>query len=238
MMLDGKAAQKENDRVAKGEVHLDKNEQTDFEDEWDFVIDNYTVGGNDPEIIDSINAIAQLPVRPAEELIGIKEETPKIIATEKPAQKETVPPEKINPVIEKPQPVVKPAEPLKAPTIEEKFVTRQKVFIKEIPVSGDSIELRFYDNAEIDGDSISLFLNDKLLFQHIKLTANAYAIKLAVKDLNERNELVMVAENMGAIPPNTSYMVAIVNGHRQDAYLASTEGSSAMIQFVKAPPKN
>jgi len=238
MMLDGKAAQKENDRVAKGEVHLDKNEQTDFEDEWDFVIDNYTVGGNDPEIIDSINAIAQLPVKPAEELIGIKEETPKIIATEKPAQKETVPPEKINPVIEKPQPVVKPAEPLKAPTIEEKFVTRQKVFIKEIPVSGDSIELRFYDNAEIDGDSISLFLNDKLLFQHIKLTANAYAIKLAVQDLNERNELVMVAENMGAIPPNTSYMVAIVNGHRQDAYLASTEGSSAMIQFVKAPPKN
>jgi len=238
MMLDGKAAQKENDRVAKGEVHLDKNEQTDFEDEWDFVIDNYTVGGNDPEIIDSINAIAQLPVKPAEELIGIKEETPKIIATEKPTQKETVPPEKINPVIEKPQPVVKPAEPLKAPTIEEKFVTRQKVFIKEIPVSGDSIELRFYDNAEIDGDSISLFLNDKLLFQHIKLTANAYAIKLAVQDLNERNELVMVAENMGAIPPNTSYMVAIVNGHRQDAYLASTEGSSAMIQFVKAPPKN
>ena len=89
MMLDGKAAQKENDRVAKGEVHLDKNEQTDFEDEWDFVIDNYTVGGNDPEIIDSINAIAQLPVKPAEELIGIKEETPKIIATEKPTQKET-----------------------------------------------------------------------------------------------------------------------------------------------------
>ena len=238
MMLDGKAAQKENDRVAKGEVHLDKNEQTDFEDEWDFVIDNYTVGGNDPEIIDSINAIAQLPVKPAEELVLIKEEIPIIIATEKPAQKQSAPRKKTNPVIEKPQPVVKPAEPLKAPTIEEKFVTRQKVFIKEIPVSGDSIELRFYDNAEIDGDSISLFLNDKLLFQHIKLTANAYAIKLAVQDLNERNELVMVAENMGAIPPNTSYMVAIVNGHRQDAYLASTEGSSAMIQFVKAPPKN
>jgi hypothetical protein len=43
----------------------------------------------------------------------------------------------------------------------------------------------------------------------------------------------MVAENMGSIPPNTSYMVAIVNGQRQDAYLASTEGSSAMIRLVK-----
>ncbi len=240
MMLDGKAAQKENDRVARGDVHLDKNEQTDFEDEWDFVIENYTVGGNDPEIIDSINAITQLPVKQAEELIVIKEETPKVISPEKPVQKETAPPKKSYPVIEKPQPVpvAKPAEQLIVPTIEEKFVSRQKVFIKEIPVSGDSIELRFYDNAEIDGDSISLFLNDKLLFQHIKLTANAYSIKLAVHDLNESNELVMVAENMGAIPPNTSYMVAIVNGQRQDAYLASTEGSSAMIRFVKAVPKN
>ncbi|MBL0306070.1 MAG: hypothetical protein IPQ25_08520 [Chitinophagaceae bacterium] len=32
-------------------------------------------------------------------------------------------------------------------------------------------------------------------------------------------------------------MVAIVNGQRQDAHLASTEGSSGMIRFVKASPK-
>lgn len=103
-------------------------------------------------------------------------------------------------------------------------------------MAGDSIELRFYDNAEIDGDSISLFLNDKLLYQHIRLAAGAWTIKLAVSDLAQSNELVMVAENMGSIPPNTSYMVVIVNGVKQDAYLASTEGSSAMIRLVKKSP--
>jgi hypothetical protein len=95
--------------------------------------------------------------------------------------------------------------------------------------------LRFYDNAEIDGDSISLFLNDHLIFEHIRLSDKPYVIKLSTNDLKETNELVMVAENLGAIPPNTSYMLAIVGNKRYDAQLASTEGSSAMIKLTKKP---
>ena len=95
--------------------------------------------------------------------------------------------------------------------------------------------MRFYDNAEIDGDSISLFLNGKLIFEHISLTEKAYVVKLAVSDLPETNELTMVAENLGAIPPNTSYMVAIVGDKRYDAQLASTENSSAVIKLSKSP---
>ena len=132
---------------------------------------------------------------------------------------------------------MKPVEPAKPQTVEEKFVTRKKTFVKEIPVSGDSIELHFYDNAEIDGDSISLFLNDKLIFQHVRLTGNAYTIKLAVSELNATNELTMVAENLGTIPPNTSYMIVMVGETRYDARLESTEGSSAMVRFVKKPEK-
>jgi hypothetical protein len=226
MMLDGKAADKEYDRP-KGDVDLDKTTTAQFEDEWDFVIDNYTVGTNDPEIIDSIGQIAQHPPVIEEPIVT---EKPIVITTppviEKPVQK-------IEPPKQEPKPVVKIAEQVKPPTIEEKFNTRTKTFIKEIPLTGDSIELRFYDNAEIDGDSISLFLNDKLIFSHIRLTGNAYSIKLAVIDMNESNELIMVAENLGTIPPNTSYMVAIVNNQRYDAYLASTEGSSAMVRFTK-----
>lgn len=231
MMLDGKAAKKDEEGDPKADVDLDKTGGPQFEDEWDFVIDNYTIGANDPDIIDSVNHIAQRPVM---------EEPAPIIITEKPVVVKT------SPVAEKPKPPIeRPAEetksmvkipgPVNPPTIQEKFTARPKKFIKEIPVNGDSIELRFYDNAEIDGDSISLFLNDKLLFQHIRLTGNAYTIKLAVSELKETNELTMVAENLGTIPPNTSYMVAIVSGKRHEAYLASSEGSSAMIRFIKLP---
>ena len=234
MMLDGKAREKENQTINKGDLHFDKTETSDFIDEWDFVIDNYTVGANDPYIIDSIESIA---------FTVVKEELP-LIVEEKPV----LPPVKIEePIIKKPVPKNSPViiekektepPPITEKPIEKKFTERTKIFIKEIPLVGDSIELRFYDNAEVDGDSISLFLNNKLVFEHIRLTAVAYTIKLSVRDLNESNELVMVAENLGSIPPNTSYMVAIVNDERYDARLASTEGSSAMIRLVKSKAPN
>jgi hypothetical protein len=105
----------------------------------------------------------------------------------------------------------------------------------EIPVAGDSIELRFYDNAEVDGDSISLFLNNQMLFEHIRLTEKAYTIKIPVTAFADTAELVMVAENLGSIPPNTSYMVALSGGQRYEARLASTENSSAYIRLRKTP---
>lgn len=222
MMLDGKVSKKENESEPTGEVHLNKTGNPSFDDEWDFVIENYTVGANDPEFIDSIANLVHRPLNTEKPENPIQPERPIAISVPVTQKTETDPP--IKTVI---------SEPIKSATIEEKFVSRKKVLIKEIPLTGDSLELRFYDNAEIDGDSISLFLNDKLLFQHIRLSGSAYIIRLANNDLNETNELIMVAENLGAIPPNTSYMVAIVGEQRYDAYLASNEGSSAMIRLIK-----
>jgi hypothetical protein len=217
MMLDGKSGKVYEDEP-KGDVHLDKTSSGIFNDEWDFVIDNYLAGGNDPYIIDSIASLHGAPET-------VEQSTPAVVIRA---------PDPIPPVITaKPR----PGEPIvvhsKPQTIEEKFVNRKKVLITEIPVTADSIELRFYDNAEIDGDSISLFLNNRLLFQHIRLTGNSYTVKLAATDLESSNELIMVAENLGSIPPNTSYMVAIVGDKRYEARLESTEGSSAMVRFVK-----
>jgi hypothetical protein len=218
MKLDGDAFT-DVQRDPIGPVHLQKSGETVFNDEWDYIIDNYTAGANDPDIIDSISTIATTPV------VEIKPTVPVVV--EEPVKKQT--PVMLPPAKEEPKVPVQ----IK-PTIEQKFTTREKIFTKEIPITGDSIELRFYDNAEIDGDSISLFLNDRLLIEHIRLSDKPYIVKLAANDLKESNELVMVAENLGAIPPNTSYMVAIIGNKRYDAQLASTEGSSAMIRLKKA----
>ncbi|MBD0376033.1 MAG: hypothetical protein ICV51_10435 [Flavisolibacter sp.] len=229
MFLDGEAAPKEKIEN-KGPIHLTKVEGPSFNDEWDFVIDNYTVGANDPFIIDSVGLIAGIPATKPERPVTPKEDVPIVVKAKKPGMVVIPPPPQPRPVPKEEQTIAKVEKPL---TIEEKFTTRQKVFNLEIPVTGDSIELRFYDNAEIDGDSISLFLNNKLLFQHIRLLDKAYIIKLATNDLSESNELVMVAENLGSIPPNTSYMVAIVGDKRYEAKLASSENSSAMIRLKK-----
>jgi hypothetical protein len=244
MMLDGKTALKENEDIPKGEVHLNKTENTNFEDEWDNLIDGYTVGSNDSEVIDSVAAIAVLSQNKRSETVR-EEIKPDLVFIPAPAEtpakkdepaKEVIPEKRVvktEPIKEEPRPVVKIAAPIVPPTIEEKFTARKKVLTTEIPVTGDSIELRFYDNAEVDGDSISLFLNDKLIFTHIRLTGKPYVLKLASSQLAITNELVMVAENLGSIPPNTSYMVATDGDKKYEAFLASTENSSALIRLVK-----
>ncbi len=223
MFLEGKASPKENPGEKKGSVNLTKTGGPYFPDEWDFVVDNYTTGANDPDIIDSVFLIAFTQVKWPVKKQVIRAEEPEPLTPAKPGMAVIPMPETktINPGI----------RPL---TIEEKFTSREKVVAVEIPVEGDSVELRFYDNAEIDGDSISLFLNNQMLFTHIRLTDKAYTVKLSANDLHESNELTMVAENLGSIPPNTSFMVAIVGDKRYEAKLASTENSSAMIRLKKA----
>ena len=233
MTLEGDAALKNKRESIQGPVVLEKTNETLFPDEWDFIIENYTLGANDPYYIDSVSSIVSTSVTvPVEKTIQPKES-----ATE---NKEPV---KINDRVVNVDPIqVIPAQKTEQKqltvkkTIEEEFKIREKVIATDIPITGDSIELSFYDNAEIDGDSISLFLNNKLIFQHIRLTAAAYTIKLPVSELNETNELVMVAENLGSIPPNTSYMLAIVNNRRYEAMLKSTEETSAVIKLTKRSP--
>lgn len=228
MMLDGKASKVDDPNEKAGDVDLDKISRPNFSDEWDFVIENYTVGANDPDIIDSVSTSSSRRRIAEEEVIVYNKQPAQEI--EQPA---TLPKasSKAEPKIPVLSPPIAPA--FKIVSIDEKFKTRKKTFTTEIPVSGDSIELRFYDNAQIDGDSISLFLNDKLIFEHIRLTEKAYTIKFPVAELNISNELVMVAENLGSIPPNTSYMIAEMGEKRYEARLESTEGSSALIRLVK-----
>jgi len=227
MFLDGAAALKTKKGSIQGPVHLEKTNETIFPDEWDFIIDNYTAGASDPYYIDSIASIAAIPDAVAEERIVQPTQHDLPVRKNEAITNTTIPVQKASPLPKTEQKLA-----IKK-SIEEEFKIREKVIAADIPLSGDSVELRFYDNAEIDGDSISLFLNNRLIFEHIRLTGTAYSIKLPVNELNESNELVMVAENLGSIPPNTSYMLAIVNEKRYEAMLKSTEETSAVIRLTK-----
>ena len=231
MYLTGKAAFKENPDVLNRPVDLQKFTDPFFPDEWDYIINNYTIGANDPYVIDSIGKLAfTRPVPVTEKPVP------------KPPKEVAIHPKKHVSISSKPSIKTAPApvaEPVvSAPlTDEQKFRTRTRQLVQEIPFTNDSLVLKFYDDAEIDGDSIAVFFNDKMLAQHIRLSDTAYIIKLPVEAIQQTNELVMVAENLGSIPPNTSLMIAMVDGRRYEARLASTENSSALIRFVRKEKK-
>jgi hypothetical protein len=228
MKLDGTSSLKDDRQKEKRDLHLLKGNDaaTVFPDEWDFLIRNYVYGVNNPQVVDSIEQYATNPA-PVSSSVPVMDEP---VATTRQSNASV---EKAIPAGPENQIVAPSFIPPSEQTNEERFTSRKKILQNVIPVKGDSIELRFYDNAEIDGDSIAVFLNGHLLKEHILLAEQAYIMKIAVTDLQPDNELVMVAENLGTIPPNTSLMVAIVEDKHYEAHLQSTEGSSALVRLVK-----
>ena len=111
------------------------------------------------------------------------------------------------PVVKKPPANTKKTETIAAAK-DIKPSERKIQKISEIFFSSDSLQLSFFDNGTIDGDTISMVVNGKMIAERIKLTTNPYKITIPAKiSLNDSLILVMHAESLGLIPPNTGLLV-------------------------------
>jgi len=104
--------------------------------------------------------------------------------------------------------------------------------IPEVAVDTGMLKLDFYDNNEIDGDSITVLVNGQMILSHQKLTAKPVSATVMI-DLQHRfQEVEMIAENLGSIPPNTALLIVTAGEHRYQLFLSSTEVKSAKVRFV------
>jgi hypothetical protein len=109
--------------------------------------------------------------------------------------------------------------------------------IKEIKVDTGSIRLDFYDNAEIDGDSISVLLNDKLVAEHQLLGIKPITMYVKIDPEHLEQEVTMVAENLGTIPPNTALLIITAGDKKYQLFLASDKQKSAQVRFIYEKPQ-
>ncbi|CAN5251595.1 hypothetical protein BH20BAC1_BH20BAC1_01460 [soil metagenome] len=104
----------------------------------------------------------------------------------------------------------KPAIFAEVPVIQAaaKITTRKTETIRSVDIKQDSIILSLYDNGEIDGDTVSVVLNGEVIMpmQGLRATAINKTIYLT-PDMPDSLVLVMYAENLGSIPPNTGLLV-------------------------------
>ncbi len=126
-------------------------------------------------------------------------------------------------------------EPVQKKNPEANFGKRSNDLIKTIQIENETFNVALYDNGDIDGDSISLFFNGELLLSHKRLSDKPLSIKLNVDDNRDINELVMYAENLGSIPPNTALMVVTDGDKRYEARISSDLQKSGVIRFVHKP---
>ena len=117
--------------------------------------------------------------------------------------------------------------------VSNQFKEREKVVAQELTVEADSIKVDFYDNGEIDGDSISVFLNDKLIAFNRILSTKSVHFDITLDSAKETNDLSMFADNLGSIPPNTALMVVNDGKKRYEVRLTSNLEKSATIRIKK-----
>ena len=108
--------------------------------------------------------------------------------------------------------------------------SRQNDVIKTIKVEKPSIKIELYDNAEVDGDTVTIFLNNKLLVYKKRLTDKPLTLQLNAFPGTDY-ELMMYADNLGSIPPNTALMVVTAGDKKHEVYLSSTEQKNAVVRF-------
>jgi hypothetical protein len=109
--------------------------------------------------------------------------------------------------------------------------------IPEIKVDTGMLRLDFYDNAIIDGDSITVRVNKKVVLSHQRLTEKPITVFVQIDLNNTFQEIEMVAENEGSIPPNTALLIITAGSKKYELFMASTEEKAARVRFVYEKPK-
>lgn len=104
--------------------------------------------------------------------------------------------------------------------------------IPEIKVDTGSIRLDFYDNAQIDGDSITVLVDKQVVLTHQRLGAKPLTTYVRIDKNNTFHEVEMVAENLGTIPPNTAILIITAGKNRHSLSLSSSETKSARVRIV------
>jgi hypothetical protein len=192
------------------------------------------------------NTITPIPVR--KDTIA-KKNTPATITKKPPVTVKTNPPKKIipktNTTIAKTNTVVSPktdtVKKISPPIVKEVvrpiistpavLKERQNELMKSLVVNDPDVTVKLYDNGEIDDDTISVYLDKKLVLSNKRLSTAPLTIKLKMDEDNPDHELVMVAENLGRIPPNTSLMIVEAGDQRFDVRITSTEQKNALVRF-------
>lgn len=119
---------------------------------------------------------------------------------------------------------------LKAQELVKAYEARKTILQQEILVSSDSLRISFYDNGDIDGDSISVFMNGQPVLAKKELDVRGLNMYIKLDSTKDVNEVTMFAENLGKYPPNTALMVVYDGEKRHEIYLSSSLTQNASVR--------
>jgi hypothetical protein len=117
----------------------------------------------------------------------------------------------------------------KVVTLPRPIASRENPVVKQIKTEAAEMLIELYDNGQVDGDTVSIFHNNQLIKSRAALSDKPVSIKIKLDEQHPHHELIMVAENLGSIPPNTSLMIITTKHNRYEVFISSSEQKNAKI---------
>lgn len=146
-----------------------------------------------------------------------------------PAPAEKKPVEVVSKPVTKPAPpplvVIPPSVTQGAAEIEKRVTKADQSFYFE----SDSLVLTLYDNGEVDGDTVTVLMNGGIIFSKVGLTTKPNTKTVYITSNMDSVKLVMYAESLGEIPPNTGLLIVNDGDKRYDVRFSADLKTNAGI---------
>ena len=101
--------------------------------------------------------------------------------------------------------------------------------LRTINTKADSVKIILYDDGEVDGDIVTVFDNGDMAAHKLLLTNEPWQLTVALPAIGSKHTIELLAENVGAIPPNTAYILVLAGDERVEVKISSDKLSSAGI---------
>lgn len=112
----------------------------------------------------------------------------------------------------------------------------RKLDIQEIIKLPDTIvKITLYDNAIVDDDTVSVFADKKPVLVKQRISAKPLSFNITLTEPGKPLEIIMQAENLGSIPPNTAVMIIETARKRYEVRLSAGFEKHAVVIITYDP---
>jgi len=105
----------------------------------------------------------------------------------------------------------------------------------EVPIKQRHVELRINDYLDEDNDTISIYLNRNLIVNKNRISKKPLKFNINIDPLLPSNEILLFADNLGTIPPNTSQLV-IIDGKQTHRIIIESDKQKTAAVYLKYSP--
>jgi len=107
--------------------------------------------------------------------------------------------------------------------------------VTEIYVNHKDLQIMLLDYMKVDNDTVSVYLNRELLTKNIRVAKRPAVITFKLDPRVELHEVLLYAENLGQVPPNTSELILIDGETKHRIMIVSDKEKTAAIYLRYKP---